>query len=520
MKNIVIVGGGSAGWLTALFAKKAMPESYNITLIQSDEIGILGAGEGATPAFVSMMDWLGISLPELISKTGATFKNGTKFTNWSGDQSHYWHNFGSFSHEIYGGAPDSFNYNFNHSNIYYHIMSKENFNLSEIDLPAMLCENYKVPHIPSSSTFANNNPIYNYQQIANFSVHFDAIKIADFLKNLGINRGINFIEGKVIDIINDEYNNIKTIVMQNKEEIGVDFVFDCSGFHKLIVGRHYKAKWKSIQDKLTIKCAQPFFLSPAEENKIPPYTEAIAMKYGWMWKIPLQHRFGCGYSFDTNYITKEEAKQEIIDYLGFTPEFGNSFSFRAGWLETPWTNNCIAMGISSAFLEPLEASSIWTTLYFLEILFADPSQLFIDDKRIKDFYNYRFNSWWTEIYEFIYLHYMGGRSDTEFWNKFQDIKNAPDGVKNILNKWQWALPRYTDFLSDTGDRAFSLPNWTEVCYGLGLINKERINKAIEINKWNGYYEAVKNKRIFQKEVLKQAINHGDMLKALGGLQKD
>lgn len=517
MKNIVVVGGGSAGWLTALFAKKALGDGYTITLVESNEIGILGAGEGATPAFVSIMDWLGIPISDLVSKTGATLKNGSKFTNWRGDMTHYWHNFGSEFYDIYGGAQDSYNFNFNHNNIYYHNMVKDKFNLSEIDLPALLCEKYKAPHILKSGVNPNTNPLFSFHQIANFSIHFDAIRIADFLKNTGIERGINWVEGKISNIFNDEMGNVYKLVTEDGKEIYSDFVFDCSGFYKLIVGRHYKSKWKSVQDKLTIKSSLPFFLPPAEEDKIPPYTEAIAMKYGWMWKIPLQHRFGCGYSFDTDYITKEQAREEIINYLGFEPEFGNSFSFRAGWLEQPWVNNCIALGISSAFLEPLEASSIWSTLYFLEIIFSDPAQIFIDDDRIKEFYNYRFNSWWTEVSEFIYLHYMGGRTDTPFWNKFQDIDNAPNGVKEMLKKWEWSLPRYTDFLSDTGDRAFRLPNWTEVCYGLGLLNENRISASIEINQWQGYSSIIKEKRSNQKEILEKAIGHGEMLKILGGL---
>jgi tryptophan halogenase len=244
------------------------------------------------------------------------------------------------------------------------------------------------------------------------------------------------------------------------------------------------------------------------------------MKYGWMWKIPLQERFGCGYSYDTDYITKEEAKQEIIDYLGFEPEFRDSFSFRAGYLETPWVNNCIAMGISSAFLEPLEASSIWTTTYFLEILFSDAGQLFIDDDRIKNDYNYRFNCWWEEVSDFIYLHYMGGRTDTPFWEKFQDKNNIPTGIKHYLDKWEWALPRYLDFTSKTGDRAFLLQNWFEVCYGLGLLNKERIRASIEINNWEDYAELFNNKQRLQKEIAEQTVGHGNMLKILGGLREN
>jgi tryptophan 7-halogenase len=520
MKEIVIVGGGTAGWITALIAQRALPKDCKLTLIQSEEIGILGAGEGTTPTFVQLMDWLNIPFSDFVEKTGSTFKHGGKFTNWLGDGTHYWHNFGTLPTEISGDAFDSYSHNFNHNNLYYHTAVDQETNFLEIDFPALLCEQYKVPHLEKPIKDPNTNPINNYYQLTNFAVHFDAVKVAAFLKDVGIKRGVNWVEGKVVSIQDDEKGNITNLVLENGTEINTDFVFDCTGFHKLIIGRHYKSKWKSLQDKLTIKASLPFFLPPAEHDKIPPYTEAIAMKYGWIWKIPLQHRFGCGYSYDTDYITKEEAKQEVIDYLGFEPEFGNSFSFRAGHLETPWVNNCIAIGISSAFLEPLEASSIWTTTYFLEILFSDAAQLFIDDKRIRDNYNYRFNYWWTEVSDFIYLHYMGGRTDTPFWAKYQDPNNTPEGIKHYLDKWEWALPRHLDFTSPTGDRAFYLQNWFEVCYGLGLLNKERTKASIQINQWEDYAKLFNNKQARQKEVAAQTIGHGDMLKILGGLREN
>jgi tryptophan halogenase len=519
MKEIVIVGGGTAGWLTALVAKKSLPNNYKITVIQSEEIGILGAGEGTTWQFVELMDWLEIPLTELIPKTGLTFKNGGKFTNWTGDGSYYWHNFGTINTDISGDAYDSFKHTFNHTNMYNHTTVNTNVKFSETDMPALLCEKYKAPHIKKPVTDPNTNPINNYYQLSKFAVHFDAVKMASFWKQKGIERGVNSIEGKVVNFEEDNQGNIKKLILENTKEIKADFVFDCTGFHKLIINRHYKAKWKSLQDKLTIKASIPFFLPPAEHDKIPVYTEAIAMKYGWIWKIPLQHRMGCGYSFDSDYITKEQAKQEVIDYLGFEPEFGKSFAYKAGYLETPWVNNCIALGISSAFLEPLEASSIWSTAYFLEILFSDPSQLFIEDPRIKANYNYRHNVWWEEVSDFVYLHYMGGRTDTPFWAKYQDKNNIPKEIKYYLDKWEWALPSRLDFNTQTGDRAFILINWFEVCYGLNLLNKKRIKEAIEINEWQDYEILIQNKKRKQKEVLELAIGHGELLSALGGFNE-
>lgn len=516
MKDIVIVGGGTAGWITALSVKKAMPNN-KITLIESEELGILGAGEGTTPGFVYLMNWLKIPVSDFVKHTGSTLKHGGKFTNWSGDGKYYWHNFGTFDESLGGDAFASFDHNFNHSNLFYHTAVMRDEDPRELDFPALLCEQYKTPHIVKDYIDPAVNPINNFNQLAPFAIHFDAIKVANFLKEEGVKRGINLIEGKVVDIQNDENKNVKTLILDNEINVNVDFVFDCSGFYKVINGKHYKGEWINVNDKLTVNSAQPFFLPPAQPDKIPPYTEAIAMDYGWIWKIPLQHRFGCGYVYDNKYITREQAKQEVINYLGFEPEWGGHFAFRAGYAKTPWINNCITLGVASAFLEPLEASSIWTTALMIEMICADPAQLFIKDERITNDFNYRFNEWMKEVIDFVYLHYMGHRTDTQFWEKFQDIKNAPETLQKALEKWEFALPRSIDYQSVTGHRAFHLSNWFEVSYGLKRLNKERIKQSFEDNNWDSYASYYDARKSLQKQAAGQAVNHGVMLKALGGL---
>ena len=517
MKNIVIVGGGTAGWITALAMQKAMPQN-KITLIESKELGILGAGEGTTPAFVFLMDWLGIPVTDFITHTGATLKNGGKFKNWTGDNSYYYHNFGSIN-EIGGDVPASFFHNFNHSNLFYHTTVMQDVDPKELDFPALLCEQYKTPHIAKDFLDPQVNSINNFSQLAPFAIHFDAIKVADFLKEEGIKRGITLIEGKVIDIQNDEMGNVKTLILDNEINIDVDFIFDCSGFYKLINGKHYKGEWISVTDKLTVNAAQPFFLPPAEHDKIPPYTEAIARDYGWIWKIPLQHRFGCGYVYDNKYITREQAKQEIIDYLGFEPEWGGHFAFRAGYAKTPWINNCITLGVASAFLEPLEASSIWTTALMIEMICADPAQLFIKDQRIRNDFNYRFVIWMQDIVDFVYLHYMGRRTDTPFWAKFQEIKNAPETLQKALEKWEYALPRFIDYQSNTGHKPFQLSSWFEVSYGLKRIDTERIRQSFDNNGWSNYSMYYDSKKSIYNQAVNKSVNHGVMLRALGGLRE-
>jgi tryptophan halogenase len=514
MKNIVIVGGGTAGWITALMLKRKDP-GINVTLIESEEIGILGAGEGTTPIFVETMDWLGISLSEFIEKTGCTFKNGIKFTNWTPEGNYYYHNFGSSVPIISPNTKNSFNQTFNQNSLYYSMTAYNTIKNEESDYSSMINENNKVPFVYIGDK-EMHNPIYNYDQLAYFSIHFDARKVANFLKEKALDRGIKRIEGRVVDINENKDGNISSLILENSLKVNTDFVFDCSGLSKMFIGKHFNSEWKDLSSKLTTNAAIPFFLPKEKSENLPPYTESIAMKYGWVWKIPLQHRYGCGYVYNSNLVSYDNAKKELDEYLGFSVESPRSFNFNAGYYKTPWVKNCISIGLSSGFLEPLEATSIWTSIYFLHILLSDMSQLFDNSQNTLDYYNSRFCRWFEETADFIFLHYMGKRDDTDFWKHYNDKNNIPESIKEIFERWEFSIPTFNEFGSITDDRGFGLPNWFEVSYGLGLINIDKIKKAFEYNDWekmNPWFDEIK---FNQKALSDISMNHGELIKSLGG----
>ena len=515
MKNILIVGGGTAGWITALMVKRKMP-SFNVSLVESEEIGILGAGEGTTPNFVETMDWLGIPLTELIENTGCTFKNGIKFTNWTPNKDYYYHNFGSQVQSISPNIKNSFHQTFNQSSLYYLMTAYHKINKNESDYSSIISEKRKVPftYIENKKT---NNEIFNYDQLAHFAVHFDAKKLANFLKQKGIERGIQRIEGKVSGIDTNKDNNVSAVILENSLKIKTDFVFDCSGFSRMIIGKHYNSEWKDLSDKLTTNAAIPFFLPKEKENNLPPYTESVAMKYGWIWKIPLQERYGCGYVYNSRLVSYEDAKKELDNYLGFSVESPRSFSFIPGYYKNPWTKNCLAVGLSSGFLEPLEATSIWTSVYFLQILLSDISQLFNDSEKSREYYNSRFCDWWEQTADFIFLHYMGKKNDTDFWKHYAE--NVPNSIKEVFARWESSVPTFNEFASITDDRGFALQSWFDVCYGLDLINFNKIKDAFEKNEWfeyNNWFNNIKNN---QKMLSETSMNHGEMVKVLNGYRQ-
>ena len=425
MKNIVIVGGGTAGWLTALYAKKVY-KNENIILIESEEYGIVGAGEGTTPNFMDFLVFLDISVYDLMQKCNGTIKNGIKFTNWSNKG-------GSYFHPFYSTSSASNDYNFNLKSNYlenytefshYSAFFKKH-KLKDYSFLEKTSNNFKIP-------FILNNETQELTKFAEVAMHFNATLLANYLKNIGQSRGIILKEGIVDKITNDSKGYISKLKV-NKEEIDCDFVFDCTGFRRIIIGNHYKVNWKSHSKHLPAKKAMPFFLKMDKE--IPPYTEAIAMDYGWMWKIPLQDRYGCGYVFDSNYISDEEAIKEIEKFLGFKPQYPREkpFDFFAGCYEKIWTKNCLAVGLASGFIEPLEATSIMQTIFVLKRFMSNAQNLEIKNDFVKEKFNKIFLEETNEIVNFLYLHYVTNKKNTVFWKNFIKNNLMPEEVNYILN---------------------------------------------------------------------------------------
>lgn len=512
MKNFVVVGGGTAGWITALYTKTVYPED-NVTVIESSDIGILGAGEGSTPVLISFLDYVGIPVDFLIQETGATIKNGIKFTNWSNNNNYYYHGFyvtdDNLSHKYINNQISFF---------YYQGPSIYNFydNLKDNNLIDKTSEKNKVPFYFNNSLNLFDNKIFDFNQSSSFSIHFDARKLADTLAKIAIERGINRIDSKVIDFV-FENSDIKEIILENKTNVLSDFIFDCSGFSKLIIGKIYKSEWKSYQESLPMKKAIPFFIDIDKKN-IPPYTESIAMNYGWMWKIPLQYRYGCGYVFDSDFISEEEAKIEIENFLGYVPEYPRltkgAFSFSPGSFKEIWINNCLAIGLSSSFIEPLEATSIAQSINTLVRFFSKKQHIFNRDKKYLDYFNKQCLNDFQQIVDFIYFHYMTNKTNNIFWKNF-----------TINNKMPNTLEEKLYFLNNsvldekTSEPIFSPQSYYDVGKGIGFLNENNLKKISEEYKLY-LYDPVHNQQIkTQNKIISCFIDHSEFLKYLGGLKE-
>jgi tryptophan halogenase len=483
-KRITIVGGGTAGWLTALHINKLFKNNVHITLIESTEIGILGAGEGAVPHLLSFLQNLDIDINELINETNGSHKIGVSFENWNGDGKKYMHEFFSFG--------TTFTYTDEYFTGY---LLSNKIDLNSIVGAKILAYSNKAPMDSVANPFTG------------YSIHFDSHLMAEFLKKKALERGINLIEGIVTEIGYNNLNYINALKLQSNEIINTDFVFDCSGFKRLIVGKFYEGNWVSYKDKLRVNTALPFQL-PQNKEYIEPYTKAIAMKYGWLWQIPLQNRIGCGYLFDNSLIDIDSAKIEIKKHFNTDIQFGKPIHFEAGYYSNTWINNCIAIGLSAGFSEPLEATSLLMTTYSLELLKLNDLK-FITKDAIKKYNKVVFDTN-ADIIDFLQFHYFTKRNDSEFWNEYYLRANQ----SNQLMENRVLLKESMNILNNQMT-LFSKYSWTLIAHGIGYIDDSMFIKKYELSNdtklISEYYEWYYDKLI---EIMKIASNEIDYLKMI------
>jgi tryptophan halogenase len=508
--SFVVVGGGTAGWMTALHMKAYYPWA-NITVIASEEIGILGAGEGTTPHFVSFLNKVGISVNEIIKHANGTFKNGIKFTDWKGDDTSYFHGFWeNYDLNLFKALDIDDN---GISTLALEQIAKGE-SLDDVMFSAQSSAKNLVNFSPNLSINSKgDDPLYHFNDLSNYGLHFDARLLAKFLKKTSMYRGIKYIDSKIAGIESDDDGFITSILTERGDKLTCNFVFDCTGFAREIIGKHFNTEWISYSDHLPMKRALPFFLS-INENEIPPYTEAKALKYGWMWQIPVQTRYGCGYVFDSDYIDDEQAKAEIREMYGDDVEFGNTFKFDPGRYKESWVKNCIAVGLSSGFVEPLEATSLWTSTTALKQYLANNLGAIEKNQFYIDRYNAKMNRFQDDTKDFIYLHYYTTRDDSDFWREFKQKNKPTENIQKLIDNCKKAMLD-KDFIYDI-NQAYSNASFYPVVYGVGLFDNhvafKTINSIYSDARRDSSNSQIRNYLLNMHLNVKTLIDHAEFIK--------
>ena len=444
--RIGILGSGTAGFVTALILKNTYP-NYTIDIISSSDIGIIGVGEGSTEHWAKFIDYCGIHPHEIVKHCGSTFKSGIMFKGWG-------------SKDYLQGVEGSILGAHNETPMMYAKLIGED--CDPIDLVSHTTWHSQVPFNKFIDISPDEMPVTQY--------HFNTRELNLFLSYKCAEAGIAQYDDKITNIHQNE-DGITKLVGENAE-YKYDFYVDCSGFARLLIGK-LGAEWQSYSKYLKMKRAIVF--PTGDEEEYPYWTLAQAMNYGWMFRIPVWGRKGNGYIFDSDYITDEQAKAEVEEYLGHEIEIAKTISFDPGALDNTWIKNVCAIGLSASFVEPLEASSIGTSI---QQAFLLASRLHGYNQASIEKYNQEVNAILDNIRDFVLLHYLTDRDDTDFWRDARNVE-LPKSLEHNLKIWKNKLPIAGDLNTGSKNVLFNEYNHAIVLHGLGLFDTESIKQQFE-----------------------------------------
>jgi tryptophan halogenase len=458
--KIVIVGGGTAGWLAAATLVKETV-GHDITVIESSKYGIIGAGEGSTgsfPWFINQ-EWPNNLVNEMdfIKKAKGTIKLGINLKNWKGD--------GTNTYSPINSSITSRN----HIDISFLGSILKNGRGDASTLQYYLLKERMVPFLKSNRKSALGHNTYSY--------HFDGHAVGEYFKNICTKLGVKVIDAAVNDTTFDENENLKSITLDDGTLLTGDMWFDCSGFARVLMSKT-KNKWISYKDYLPVNTAIPFS-TPISSRTVNFETESTALNSGWMWKIPLQERYGNGYVVCDAFQSFDKSVEEIEKHLGHKIEPIREIKFEAGKYEDFWYKNIAAVGLSSHFLEPLQATSIHTSIIAVTNLVnhyiksVESVNCEISRKR----FNQNMNVIIEDIKNLLQMHYLAGREDTPFWKAIKNEMKITEKNKELIEISKHRLINMMDF--DSGHGVSGWPIWCHILDMAGLFDKDMIEKELK-----------------------------------------
>jgi flavin-dependent dehydrogenase len=457
-KRLVIVGGGTAGWITACYLARMLSadlaEGVQITVIESEDIGIIGVGEGTFPSIRKILNLIGLDETLLVRHGEATFKQGIRFLNWSrtpqddpGDE--YFHPFQNQSQEsgldllpywLLGVAGDA--------------------RWADVNsVQRRVVDACLAPKLVSHD---------NYAAPLGYAYHFDAAAFARVLRTRALEQGVTHVVDTVDDVRLSGDGSIECLVARKSGEVRADLYVDCTGFRAQLIGKALGSPFKSCRDQLFADRAVVLQV-PYErpDQPIASCTISTAKENGWAWDIGLAHRRGVGYVYSSDHTSDDRAEEVLRAHIGPANEglSARILKFEAGYRPVQWRKNCVAIGLSAGFIEPLEATGIG----FAEIAALLVNNLFPwsgDYETSARQFNYHMALRYEHVIDFIKLHYcISERTDTEFWRDNRHPASISDRLKDKLEIWRNRAPSFLDV--DLSHDIFTEHNWQYVLYGMG-----------------------------------------------------
>lgn len=442
IEHVAIVGGGTAGWMTAIMMNNALNsgdtdgQRIRVTLIESPDIPTVGVGEATVPGMPVFLKECGVSEEEFFRTCNASFKLGVHFKNWNVDSDgKFIDYFNSFTNAPYieGHSPID----------YFMKYGADGADFAEVTSACpSLTENFKGPRTLADPLKANN---------VRFAYHLDAGKFAKLLRQKSIDQGVQFIADNVQEVYQNEQGDVSALKLQKIGNLDVDFVIDCTGFSGLIINKTLKEPFLDYSQYLANNRAVAVQIEHKQPNRIEPITTSTALGAGWAWNVPLFNRVGTGYVFSDAYRSDDEAVRDLQAHLGdhtalTDPKF---IPLRVGRTRNAWVNNCVAIGLSGGFIEPLESTAIHmvdTTVRWLCINFPRHGI----KAPLRDQFNRLSAQLYDEVRDFICLHYaLSNRTDDPYWIDARESLTIPESLSHLIELWKYRLPNHYDFAPGT-----------------------------------------------------------------------
>ena len=543
IKDIVIAGGGFAGYMTALcvhdtYSKYYSGKEFNLTVIESSKLGTIGVGESTAQNIPRLLALLGIDVYQFMKESNATFKLSARFDNWNYEGEKYHHPL------VPLGRLVDFNLKTNrlHKPVVFDPYLEIGidivyFQAKGIDW-AKLCldnliEDNKVPfrktkeagrpyQVIGTSDLIDQNTragadanIDLIEQTMGF--HMDANLSVKYLQKMCKARGIKIIDGKIADWkLDSDTGHLKEVTTDQGDKIPGDFFFDCTGFRRLIIGEIFKEKWIDWSHQIPQNSVSLIDggVKYKEGEHPPVYTKLDAQKHGWMFKIPLTSRIGSGYVYSDKFVDKETIHKEQIEHWnaqGYDVEIGNQLSWSAGKYERSLVKNCLAVGLSDGFVEPLDGNALILSMQLLQnfLPMFDRNMLF-DSIDYKD-YNERALDAYEHTKNYIYFAHLQRRKDSEYWKFFKDDKNIPQWLKEKIWLWAHRPPRGFEELS-LNHRPFGIGSFCTIGQKSGLsgvhVSKRDMEDFDFDNEGDQIYKGIQD---LKKRIYDISVDHKDML---------
>ncbi|WCP71869.1 tryptophan halogenase family protein [Sphingomonas hankookensis] len=490
--HVVIVGGGTAGWMTAAAAGRFLDDGQRrITLVESDAIGTVGVGEATIPSILNFNKLLGIDEAEFLRETKGSFKLGIEFAGWHRPDSGYFHPFGSFGRDIEG---------INFHQLWLKLRGQAGIGPIADYSPSTVAARAAAFGPPVGDP---RSPLSGMA----YAYHIDATLYAAFLRRRAEADGVARVEGRIVSVERADNGDVAAVVLDDGRRIAGDLFIDCSGFRSLLLGDTLGVGFEDWSHWLP--CDRAIAVPTERTEPLLPYTRATAHVAGWQWRIPLQHRTGNGVVYCSRFLSDDAAERLLLSRLDSAPTAApRRLSFTAGQRHRMWEGNVVAIGLSGGFLEPLESTSIHLIQQGISKLFAlFPDRSFSTVERNE--YNRQMADNYRSIRDFIILHYHAtARDDSPFWDHVRTM-DVPDSLTRKLD-----LFRHKGRVFRYEDELFAMPSWVAVLLGQGVdpVGHDPVADALDEERLAG---ALRQMRSATAAAVAALPSHGAVLTRLG-----